>query len=89
VVGSGATAQMTYMQPPNRPVMFRGPIRVTWRDAQGNVQTRHPHLVIQHGHAMPPFATIAVPAGTTTQATLTLLYPADATPPQLLTIESR
>jgi hypothetical protein len=89
VAGSGATAQMTYMDPPNRPVMFRGPIRVEWRDAQGRAQTRYPHVVLQHGHAMPPFATIAVPAGATTQATLTLLYPADATPPQLLTIESR
>ncbi|MDB5097295.1 MAG: hypothetical protein JWM80_1716 [Cyanobacteria bacterium RYN_339] len=70
-----------YLDPPNKPVMFRGPIKLTW-----NGQTRYVHVVLRHGEEAPPFARIDVPAGKTYDLGLTLSYPADATPPQLLSV---
>ncbi|MFN3431208.1 MAG: DUF3370 domain-containing protein [Candidatus Sericytochromatia bacterium] len=89
VEGRGADAKLTYMDPPNRAVTFRAPIRVGWRQKGGAEQVRFVHVVTRHGEAMAPFATIEVPPATAYEATVTLNYPADATPPQLLTIESR
>ncbi len=88
VVGDRPASAAVYVDPPNRPVMFRGPVRVEWFDEAGQRQQRFVHLVIQHGQAMPPFVTLEVPARTRFDVTTTLLFPADATPPQLLTIES-
>jgi hypothetical protein len=86
VEGKGA-AKLHYLAPPNRPVMFRGPIALAWVDAAGNRQQRFYHLVLHHGEAPGPFATIEVPPQNTYNVSLTLNYPADSTPPQLLTVE--
>jgi hypothetical protein len=43
-------------------------------------------VVLHHGEEAPAFAKVEVPAGKPLDVTLTLSYPADATPPQLLTI---
>ena len=88
VEGKTPETKLTYLEPPNRPVMFRAPVQLTWKVRNGAPQTRHTHVVIQHGQIMPPFAILEVPPFTTYDATITLLYPADATPPQLLTIGS-
>ena len=86
VEGQLLEAKLTYLNPPNRPVMFRGPVELSWTARNGQKQTRRTHVVVQHGQQMPPFATVEVPPYATYDATITLLYPADATPPQLLTI---
>ncbi|HEY9857028.1 MAG TPA: DUF3370 domain-containing protein [Stenomitos sp.] len=88
VVGDRPATAAGYLDPPNRPVMFRGPVKVEWFDDQGRQQTRYTHLVIQHGQSMPPFVTLEVPAHTRYDVKVTLLFPADATPPQLLTLSS-
>jgi hypothetical protein len=73
--------QATFLQPPNKPVMFRGPIALAW-----DKQTRYVHVVLHHGEEAPPFAKIEVPAGKALDLAITISYPADATPPQLLSI---
>lgn len=88
VLGDRPASAAIYVDPPNRPVMFRGPVKVEWFDEAGLRQERFVHLVIQHGQAMPPFVTLEVPPGTRYDVKVTLLFPADATPPQLLTIGS-
>lgn len=88
VVGDRPATAAIYLDPPNRPVMFRGPVKVEWFDDRGWRQERYIHLVIQHGQAMPPLTSIEVPAHGRYEVTVTLLFPADATPPQLLTISS-
>lgn len=88
VVGDRPASAAVYVNPPNRPVMFRGPVRVEWFDEAGLKQVRFVHLVIQHGQVMPPFVSLEVPARTRYDVMLTLLFPADATPPQLLSISS-
>jgi hypothetical protein len=86
VVGDRPARAAVYMDPPGKPVMFRGPVRVRTTDDQGAPVERFTHLVIRHGEEPAPFDVVAVPAGASRDVTITLIYPADATPPQLLTI---
>lgn len=75
-----------YLDPPSRPVTFRGPVKLEWLDAKGLPDVRYTHLVLRHGQQLPPFETVEVPPRTRYDVTVTLSYPADATPPQLLTV---
>lgn len=83
---AGQPAEMVYTDPPNPTWMFRGSIRLRWRDAAGKLQDQLTHLGLHNGRLAPPFARITVPPGKSYTAQLSLIYPADATPPQLLTI---
>jgi hypothetical protein len=75
----------TYLDPPSAQVTFRGAVRLDW-PAPGGTQTRYVHLVLHQGERVPAFERVAVPPRTTTPVRLRLKYPADATPPQLLTV---
>lgn len=88
VVGERPASAAVYVDPPDRPVMFRGPVEIEWFDEAGRHQERYVHVVLRHGEALPPLVTLEVPPRTRFDAKVTLLYPADATPPQLLTIAS-
>lgn len=84
--GEKPTRAVVYLDPPNKPVTFRGPIRVRYRDAAGIEVTHFNHVVLRHGEEMKPFETITLPPSARTAVIISLIYPADATPPQLLTI---
>lgn len=77
---------VTYLEPPNRPVTFRGTVRLDWKDERGMDVTRLTHVTLQQGQQLPPFEVIEVPPQSRREVVLQLIYPADATPPQLLTI---
>ncbi|MEB3197678.1 MAG: DUF3370 domain-containing protein [Candidatus Sericytochromatia bacterium] len=82
-VEPGSTATQTiYLEPPEPAVTFRGLVRVDEAGA-----TRYTHLVLRRGQQAAPFETIAVAGGASRKLVISLIYPADATPPQLLTIE--
>lgn len=89
VEGQAADNRVTYLDPPNKAVLFRGPVMTRWGPKDGPASTQFTHLVIQSGQGPTPFATLRVPPYTVYQATVTLLYPADSTPPQLLTLTAR
>lgn len=77
-----------YLDPPGPAVTFRGSVGLTFPPESG----RSPllaHVVLKAGEEAPPFATVTVPPGRTETARVRLVYPADATPPQLLTISRR
>ncbi len=83
-----ATARtVTYLEPPNLPVTFRGTVRLDWKDERGMDNTRLTHVTLRQGQRLAPFEVIEVPAQSRREVRLQLIYPADATPPQLLTIE--
>ena len=71
---------------PSTRTMFRGPLKLTWTDADGKAQATAVHVVLKEGEDAPAFATVTVPAGKRYDARLTLVYPADCTPPQLLSV---
>lgn len=86
MTGSASEAEFTYLYPPNKPVMFRGSVRLEWTDEYNQHQDNLVHLVLRHGEETPPLSLITVPPRTDYNLKLSLYYPADSTPPQLLTV---
>lgn len=70
------------------PVMFRGPIEVRGLDdEQGQAQGRRRfHLVLRRGQQGPQLGRVTLAPGERRQVRIRLIYPADATPPQVLSI---
>ncbi|MBL6800973.1 MAG: DUF3370 family protein, partial [Synechococcus sp. BS307-5m-G37] len=70
------------------PVMFRGPIEIRGLDdAQGQAQGRRRfHLVLRRGQQGPELGRVTLAPGARRQVRIRLIYPADATPPQVLSI---
>jgi hypothetical protein len=78
--------RVSYMEPPSPQVTFRGTVRLDWQDTSHSNRSRYVHLVLRQGENLPSFHQVTVPASTTTRLRMRLKYPADATPPQLLTV---
>ena len=79
-----------HSSPGNRPVMFRGTVEVTGLDGASPgsrpVGRRSFHLVQRAGEPSPAFGTISLAPGSSRQLQVRLIYPADATPPQVLSL---
>lgn len=72
-----------FSSPPQSGVRFRGSLR------SGSVSApQDQHLVLKAGEAAPPFWELSLAPGETREALLEWVYPADATPPQLLLLEA-
>jgi hypothetical protein len=67
---------------------FRGTVRIRYPDDNGTPQTRFVHLVQRRGQQGEPLATLKLQPNQIRLAQVTLLYPPDATPPQMLTIRT-
>ncbi|MCP9886541.1 DUF3370 domain-containing protein [Cyanobium sp. ATX 6A2] len=73
---------------PVRSVMFRGPIEVAGLDGvEGRPSARRRfHLVQRAGDQSPPLGTVSLGPGDSRNLRVRLIYPADATPPQVLSL---
>ena len=73
---------------PVRSVMFRGPIEVAGLDGIGGrpAGRRRFHLVQRAGDQSEPLGTVSLAPGATRNLRVRLIYPADATPPQVLSL---
>ncbi len=67
---------------------FRGTVRIRYRDDQGRFQIRYYHLVHRRGDQSEPLAILQMPPGDRRLVEVSLLYPPDATPPQVLTVQT-
>jgi Protein of unknown function (DUF3370) len=74
-------------QPENK-IFFRGTVRITYPGEQGEPITRQIHIVQRRGERGQPLVVLRLPAGTQKLVEMDLIYPPDATPPQVVTIES-
>ncbi len=85
--GSG-TGQLVFNGSNSGPVMFRGPIEVTGLDGeQGRPSGRRRfHLVLRRGQQGPQLGLITLAPGEQRAVRIRLVYPADATPPQVLSL---
>lgn len=83
-----AAGGLRFLEPPAPQVFFRGTVRVRYPDAQGNPQTRYVHLVQRRGQRGEPLVSLNMAGGDRTLVEVDLLYPPDATPPQVLTVET-
>ncbi len=71
--------------PPDR-VFYRGPIRIDYTDDRGVPQTRYLHVVQNRGQQGENLLQLTLAPKQERQVRVRLLYPADATPPQVLTV---
>jgi hypothetical protein len=73
---------------PAKAVMFRGPIEVTGLDGPAGrpAGRQRFHLVQRAGERGPALGTVSLAPGATRQLRVRLIYPADATPPQVLSL---
>ncbi|MDR7897172.1 DUF3370 domain-containing protein [Thermosynechococcus sp. JY1334] len=76
-----------FAEPPNR-IFFRGSVRLRFRDDQGTPQSRIIHLVQRQGQQGDDLVRLTLQPQEIRWVQFTLLYPPDATPPQVLTIET-
>lgn len=84
--GAGKSAEMRYLYPPNKQPMFRGSVRLRWIDEYNQQQDQLTHLILRDGQESAPLALLTLPPKTNYDVKLNMIYPADASPPQLLTI---
>lgn len=70
------------------PVMFRGPVEVNGlNDSKGRPLGRQTvHLVLRQGQEGPPLGELSLRPGERKDVRIRLIYPADATPPQVITV---
>jgi Protein of unknown function (DUF3370) len=80
------TGGLRFLQPLPKPVYFRGTVRVQYQDVQGMAQTKFYHLVQRRGQQGSPLVTLTLPPLGKNMVQVDLLYPPDATPPQVLTL---
>ncbi|MFI0401329.1 MAG: DUF3370 domain-containing protein [Cyanobium sp.] len=87
--GAPAVAEANPGTPSSKgPVMFRGTVEVSGLDGvQGRPAGKQAfHLVQRAGQEGPPLGTITLPPGAVRQIQVRLIYPADATPPQVISL---
>jgi hypothetical protein len=69
-------------------IFFRGTVRVRYKDDSDNVQLRYYHLNQRQGEQGFPLARLNLEPKAERLITLDYFYPPDATPPQVLTIQT-
>jgi len=74
-----------YTQPPQQ-VFFRGTLSFEWTDEQNKEHKKLIHLVEKKGQAVPPLVELSLKPHASQEVRLKFLYPADCTPPHVLTI---
>ena len=80
--------QLIFSRSDREPVMFRGPIEVTGLDGyDGKLSaTQRFHLVLRRGQEGPELGQVSLGPGESRRVRVRLIYPADATPPQVLSL---
>jgi hypothetical protein len=84
----GAAPGLQFFEPLPTAVFFRGTVRIRYPDDRNLPQTRYVHLVQRRGQPGEPLATVLVPPGADRWVQVSLIYPPDATPPQVLTLQT-
>ncbi|MEM6451678.1 MAG: DUF3370 domain-containing protein [Cyanobacteria bacterium P01_D01_bin.105] len=80
---------LRFLEPPAAQTFFRGPVQVRYQDDSGLPRVRNIHLVQRRGEKGQPLATVTLAPNETRTVGVDLLYPADSTPPQVLTVQTR
>ena len=84
----GKIEGLQFLDPPPKNIFFRGPVKVSYPDNSGRQQTRFFHLVQRRGEQGKPLISLTLPPNAKRNVTVELRYPADSTPPQVLTVKT-
>lgn len=79
---------LRFRQPPYNRVFFRGTVRVQYPTPIGVRRSHYVHLVQRQGQEGTPLITLQIPPGERRDVDIDLVYPPDATPPQVITVET-
>ena len=79
---------LTFLNPPEDRVFFRGTILLRYLDSWNLPQARYFHLVQKRGQEGEPLVRLNMPPGDRRLVKVEFLYPPDATPPQVLTVKT-
>ena len=79
---------MLFINPPEAKIFFRGTVRLRYVDDNSQIQTRYVHVVQRRGQRGEALATLMLKPSELRSIEVDLLYPPDATPPQLFTIRT-
>jgi Protein of unknown function (DUF3370) len=79
---------LRFFEPLPKNVFFRGTVRIRYVDDDNRSQTRYFHLVQRRGQMGEALATLQMKPGEKRRVMVDLIYPADSTPPQVLTVQT-
>jgi hypothetical protein len=79
---------LSFYQPLPKPTYFRGTVRFLYNDDRKIPRTQYFHLVQKRGQQGEPLVTLKMPPGDRRLVKFDVIYPADATPPQVLTVKT-
>jgi hypothetical protein len=79
---------LKFHNPPGKQVFYRGTVRLQYVDATNKTVTRFVHLVQQRGQQGEPLVELEIEPKKQKSVQIDLIYPPDATPPQVLTIST-
>ncbi|MEM8505035.1 MAG: DUF3370 domain-containing protein [Cyanobacteria bacterium P01_D01_bin.1] len=79
---------LRFFEPLPTQTFFRGPVQVRYQGDRNLPIIRNIHLVMKRGQQGTPLATLTMPPMTSRTVEVDLLYPADSTPPQVLTVRT-
>jgi Protein of unknown function (DUF3370) len=80
---------LKFHNPPGKAVFFRGTVRLQYPDNTGKNTTRFVHLVQQRGQPGEPLVELELEPKKSKTVQVDLVYPPDATPPQVLTVSTK
>jgi hypothetical protein len=80
---------LQFFQTPPDKIFFRGNVKFDWFDEKGKHHKKLVHIVQKQGQQGEPLVEIALPVGKQINLQCSLIYPADCTPPQVITIKVR
>ncbi|MGF1457557.1 MAG: DUF3370 domain-containing protein [Leptolyngbyaceae cyanobacterium] len=82
------TYGLRFLRNPVDRIFFRGTVRVEYRDADDRPQTQYVHVVQRQGEEGEPILRLTLPPEAKRHVVVELVYPPDATPPQVLTLST-
>jgi Protein of unknown function (DUF3370) len=81
-------AGLRFYDPLPKPTFFRGTVRFMYNDDRDIPRTQYFHLVQKRGQQGEPLITLKMPPGDRRWVKFDVIYPADASPPQVLTVKT-
>lgn len=82
------TPEINFFEPLPNQVFFRGLVQVKYNDDQNIPRWRYFHLVQNRGQRGENLVTVTIPPQGQRLVSVDFLYPPDATPPQILTVQT-
>ncbi len=80
--------RLFFVSNPTGQVFFRGTVKIHYEDDAGRMQQRYVHLTQRQGEMSDPLVMLNMQPGEERRVSIDLLYPPDATPPQVITVET-